>query len=120
MVALLGEASRQGGDGREFLLEGLALPPLDRLRLACRRAGDPSFEFMEGLYAEHVRVLEDGSLRAAMVHASPRALHELPPVLPEAFQSLLEGSRTLQAAFAHFVRERRGDWSDGFLDSLVV
>jgi len=120
LIALLGEASRLPGDGREFLLQGLALTPLDRLRLAFQRSGDPGFETLEATYAAFVEALEDGDLRALMVRASPLALHDLPPALPQPVAALLEGSRLLQASFAHFVRAREGDWSEGFLRALIV
>jgi len=120
LIALLGEASRLAGDDREFLLEGLALTPLDRLRRACQRAGDPAFEVMEAHYAAFVLALEDGALRADMVRSSPRSLHELPPAVSAPVAALLAGSVALQAAFARFVRARAGDWSEAFLHSLVV
>lgn len=120
MLALLGEASRLPGDGRDFLLEGLTLTPLDRLRHAFQRAGDPGFASLESIYAGFVAALEDGDLRAFMVQSSPRTLHELPPPVPEPVAVLLAGSRELQAAFVRFVGQREGDWSRGFLRSLIV
>jgi len=120
MVCLLGEASRLPGSDREFLLEGLALTPLDRVRMAYLRAGDPGFALIEEAYARFVAALEDGALRARLVAGSPRRLAELPPVITAEARALLEGAGCAQAEFARFVGARTGEWSVGFLRSLLV
>jgi hypothetical protein len=120
MVCLLGEASRQGGDGRESLLQGLMLTPLDRVRMAYLRAGDAGFAAIEQPYACIVAALEDGATRARMVALSPRQPHELPPALPEDIRALLDAAAEAQAEFARFLQRRNGDWSEGFLRSLLI
>lgn len=119
LLLLLGEASREGQNKREWLAAHLGLTPLQRVQLAYERHADPGFAIIADHYAEFLRAMEDGALRDRLVADSPRTLAELPPQETPDYQRLYTGSRAISAELTRFIFARRSDWSPRFVEYLL-
>jgi len=115
-LTLLGHAS-QFRDGRKVseVREGLALTPLDRLRVAYDGSEDYSFYKISGLYNSFLMQLSDPSLRTDLnaLDYDQRYQHQV-------FATLKANSDAFQSELANFIYRRRGQWSDRFFEYLLL
>ena len=114
LLFLIGEASKHSGERKiDFVKEGLALTPLERIALVYDQNQDHAFFRLIGLYNVFLSRLSDEEWRSRL-----NVDYEERYTLPE-FSEMKANSDALAAELLRFVFARRGQWSERFFEYLL-
>jgi predicted nucleotidyltransferase len=113
LLLLIGECSRHQNK-IEWLSERLRLTALERIAHVFESYDDKGFETIAGHYNEFLSTMSDERFRADL--ASPHPGH---PSEHPAYSTLDHTAAGLRREVTRFVLDRRGQWSDRFMELLI-
>ena len=118
LLLLLGLSSRER-DKPAWLIERLALTPLERVQRVMCAYDETLFRTLAAHYEAVHALLSDPMLRAALVAQSPRSEAELPAAWPAPYADIHHHGGEILRLLTRFVLARRDDWHPVFFGYLI-
>lgn len=114
MIAALGALSKSKSKAQELRV-WVARSPLERLYFAYEDVHDPGFYKIAGLYNTFLTLMNDEKVRSSLAGLKYEERYSEPY-----FAVLKSNSDALSSEIARFMYARRGQWSDRFLEYLII
>ena len=120
MLLLLGECSRvQGGDKIEWLLNKLALTPLERVTWCMQQHDSEDVNDLLEAYEVFLAAMADDDIRQALIDKAPRSMDDLPPPIIPEYEPIQASTHRIMTILTDFVMAKRHGWSRSFLNYLL-
>ncbi len=120
MLLLLGECSRlEGTDKIEWLLNKLALTPLERVIWCMQQHDNDDVNELLEAYEVFLAAMADDDTRQALIDKAPRTMADLPPPIIPEYEPIQASTHRIMTILTDFVLARRDDWSRQYLNYLL-
>lgn len=120
MLLLLGESSRvDGRDKIDWLLDKLALTPLERVVWCLQQYNSDDINELLEAYEVFLAAMADADTRQALIDKAPRTLDDLPPPIIPEYEPIQASTARIMDILSRFVMARGDDWSRQFINYLL-